>query len=78
MTAGDNGNRHPETKVFHAGTRAQNGHIVTDGGRVLCATALGDTVTQAQQAAYGVVDNIHWDDVFFRTDIGYRAIAREQ
>lgn len=78
MTAGDNGDRHPETKVFHAGTRAQNGHIVTHGGRVLCATALGDTVTQAQQAAYGVVDNIHWDDVFFRTDIGYRAIAREQ
>ncbi|MFQ6372468.1 phosphoribosylamine--glycine ligase [Shewanella sp. YIC-542] len=70
------GNQHK--KVFHAGTRMQAGHVVTNGGRVLCATALGDTVASAQQAAYALVDEIHWDDVYFRTDIGYRAIAREQ
>ncbi|MGI2172082.1 phosphoribosylamine--glycine ligase [Shewanella sp. MF05960] len=65
-------------KVFHAGTEMKDGHVVTNGGRVLCATALGNTVTEAQQAAYGLVDAIHWDDVYFRTDIAYRAIAREQ
>jgi phosphoribosylamine--glycine ligase len=65
-------------KVFHAGTRIKDGHVVTNGGRVLCATALGNTVTEAQQAAYALVDTIHWDDVYFRTDIAYRAIAREQ
>ncbi|MGP1833164.1 phosphoribosylamine--glycine ligase [Shewanella frigidimarina] len=65
-------------KVFHAGTSMKDGHVVTNGGRVLCATALGNTVTEAQQAAYDLVDAIHWDDVYFRTDIAYRAIAREQ
>ncbi|MCE9679904.1 phosphoribosylamine--glycine ligase [Shewanella sp. AS1] len=64
-------------KVFHAGTSMKDGHVVTNGGRVLCATALGQSVTEAQQAAYGLVDAIHWDDVYFRTDIAYRAIARE-
>ncbi|WP_345853006.1 phosphoribosylamine--glycine ligase [Shewanella algae] len=67
-----------EAKVFHAGTKIVDGHVVTNGGRVLCATALGNTVTEAQQAAYALVDEVHWDDVYFRTDIGYRAIAREQ
>ncbi|WP_447017512.1 phosphoribosylamine--glycine ligase [Shewanella algae] len=67
-----------EAKVFHAGTKMVDGHAVTNGGRVLCATALGNTVTEAQQAAYALVDEVHWDDVYFRTDIGYRAIAREQ
>jgi len=67
-----------DAKVFHAGTEMKNGHVVTNGGRVLCATALGNTVTAAQKAAYQLVDEIHWDDVYFRTDIGYRAIAREQ
>ncbi|MBO2672516.1 phosphoribosylamine--glycine ligase [Shewanella algae] len=67
-----------EAKVFHAGTKMVDGHVVTNGGRVLCATALGNTVTEAQQAAYALVDEVHWDDVYFRTDIGYRAIAREQ
>ena len=67
-----------EAKVFHAGTKMVDGHVVTNGGRVLCATALGNTVTDAQQAAYALVDEVHWDDVYFRTDIGYRAIAREQ
>ncbi|MCU7855876.1 MAG: phosphoribosylamine--glycine ligase, partial [Candidatus Thiodiazotropha sp. (ex Lucinoma borealis)] len=65
-------------KVFHAGTALENDQIVTAGGRVLCATALGETVTQAQQSAYELTRSIHWDAVYFRTDIGYRAIAREQ
>ncbi|MCG9748687.1 phosphoribosylamine--glycine ligase [Shewanella sp. Isolate8] len=66
-----------DAKVFHAGTSMKDGHVVTNGGRVLCATALGENVTQAQQSAYQLVNEIHWDDVYFRTDIAYRAIARE-
>ncbi|WP_394497077.1 phosphoribosylamine--glycine ligase [Shewanella sp. ENK2] len=73
LSLGDN-----NAKVFHAGTAMKDGHVVTAGGRVLCATALGNTVTEAQASAYGLVDAIHWDDVYFRTDIAYRAIAREQ
>jgi phosphoribosylamine---glycine ligase len=65
-------------KVFHAGTELKDGHVVTNGGRVLCATALGANVTAAQQAAYQLVEKISWDGMFCRTDIGYRAIAREQ
>lgn len=65
------------TKVFHAGTTEIDGAVVTNGGRVLCACALGDTVTDAQRKAYEVVNKIHWDNVYFRYDIGYRAIARE-
>lgn len=65
-------------KVFHAGTRLDDkGNIVTHGGRVLCAVALGETVTAAQKAAYALAENIHWDRIYFRTDIGHRAIARE-
>ena len=67
-----------DTKVFHAGTALVNDQIVTAGGRVLCATALGESVTQAQQRAYELIRTIHWDEVQFRTDIGHRAIAREQ
>jgi phosphoribosylamine--glycine ligase len=66
-----------DVKVFHAGTREQNGDIVTAGGRVLCVVALADTVSQAQKKAYETVHDIHWDDVYYRTDIGYRAISRE-
>ncbi|MCL1040058.1 MULTISPECIES: phosphoribosylamine--glycine ligase [Shewanella] len=66
-----------DAKVFHAGTSMKDGHVVTNGGRVLCATALGENVTQAQKRAYQLVNEIHWDDVYFRTDIAYRAIARE-
>lgn len=65
------------TKVFHAGTAEKNGHIVTNGGRVLCACALGDSVTDAQSKAYEVVNAISWDQVYYRTDIGYRAVKRE-
>ena len=64
-------------KVFHAGTRLINDQVVTNGGRVLCATAMGETVSAAQAAAYQLVDKIHWDKVYFRTDIAHRAIARE-
>lgn len=66
-------------KVFHAGTVMDaDGNVVTQGGRVLCAVGLGESVTEAQQQAYALVDQIGWDDVYFRTDIGYRAVAREQ
>jgi len=67
-----------EGKVFHAGTANQGEDIVTNGGRVLCATALGNTVLQAQQNAYALVKTIEWPNLMVRTDIGYRAIAREQ
>ncbi|MDH5258625.1 MAG: phosphoribosylamine--glycine ligase, partial [Gammaproteobacteria bacterium] len=66
-----------DSKVFHAGTTEKNGKIVTNGGRVLCAVALGDTVTQAQASAYELVKQISWDNVYYRTDIGHRAISRE-
>ena len=68
-----------DAKVFHAGTRLDEaGQVLTAGGRVLCACALGATVAQAQQRAYAVVDAIGWDGEFHRRDIGWRAIAREQ
>ncbi|KAJ0344283.1 hypothetical protein COL154_014024 [Colletotrichum chrysophilum] len=67
-----------ECKVFHAGTAQQDNHIVTAGGRVLCVTALGVTVAEAQARAYQSAQKIDWQDVYFRTDIGYRAINREQ
>jgi phosphoribosylamine--glycine ligase len=61
-------------KVFHAGTQAQDDTVLTSGGRVLCVCALGDTVADAQHKAYQCVNAIHWPDVYYRTDIGYRAI----
>ena len=64
-------------KVFHAGTGLRDGKVVTQGGRVLCATALGDTVAAAQQGAYALARKISWEGCFYRSDIGYRAIARE-
>ncbi len=67
-----------EGKVFHAGTVLVDGAVTTAGGRVLCATALGDTVSAAQQNAYALAARIEWDGHFYRHDIGYRAIAREQ
>jgi phosphoribosylamine--glycine ligase len=65
-----------DLKIFHAGTRDEGGRVVTSGGRVLCAVALGDTITQAQSKAYGLVDRIHWEGAFCRRDIGWRAVAR--
>ncbi len=66
----------PEVKIFHAGTRREGEHILTDGGRVLCVTALGEDVAQAQGLAYQTVERIHWEGAFWRRDIGQRAIAR--
>ena len=60
--------------VFHAGTCASSGEVVTSGGRVLCVTALGDTVASAQRKAYDAIDRIRFDGMQFRRDIGYRAV----
>lgn len=65
------------TKIFQAGTALKDDQVVTAGGRVLCVTALGDTVTEAQSRAYNVLKTVSWDGAFYRTDIAYRAIARE-
>jgi phosphoribosylamine---glycine ligase len=68
-----------DVKVFHAGTKLDPaGRVVTDGGRVLCVVGTGTSVRAACDAAYSVVHEIAWDGVFFRTDIGYRAIQREE
>jgi phosphoribosylamine--glycine ligase len=64
-------------KVFHAGTAMRDGDVVTNGGRVLCAVGLGETVRAAQRQAYDLVEAIRWDGMQYRRDIGYRAIARE-
>ncbi len=63
-------------KVFHAGTQRQGDAVVTSGGRVLCVCALGDDVAAAQQRAYAAVEKISWNGVYYRRDIGHRAIAR--
>lgn len=60
--------------VFHAGTTLKDGKAITNGGRVLCVTALGETVKFAQQRAYQIVENIHFNGAQYRKDIGYRAI----
>jgi phosphoribosylamine--glycine ligase len=65
-------------KIFHAGTALRDGKVVTTGGRVLCACALGESVAEAQQRAYLAVANIDWPGEFHRHDIGWRAIARER
>ena len=67
-----------DAKIFHAGTAESEGNVVTAGGRVLCATALGNSVSEAQQKAYELADKISWNGMFMRRDIGYRAIAREK
>jgi phosphoribosylamine--glycine ligase len=64
-----------DRKVFHAGTSRIDNEIVTSGGRVLCACALGNTLLEAQQQAYEVTAGIHWDQVFYRTDIGFKALS---
>lgn len=67
-----------DLKVFHAGTAMKDGEVVTSGGRVLCVTALGNSVLEAQEKAYDAVQKISWKDVYYRKDIGYRAIEREE
>ena len=64
-------------EIFHAGTAAQNGRIVANGGRVLNVTARGKTVREARERAYAAVARIDWPEGFYRTDIGWRALARE-
>jgi phosphoribosylamine--glycine ligase len=62
-------------KIFHAGTATRGDDVVTSGGRVLCVVGLGETVAEAQEMAYAQVRHIHWPDVYYRTDIGHKAIA---
>jgi len=66
-----------DVKVFHAGTRWDDGRLVTNGGRVLTVVGLGSDVASAQRTAYQAVERIHWRDAYFRRDIGYRAIGRQ-
>jgi phosphoribosylamine--glycine ligase len=66
---------HPDCKVFHAGTVREDGRIVVAGGRVLCVTALGDSVRQAHAAAYGAIAEIRFAGMQYRSDIGHRALA---
>jgi len=77
VITGLTGSGDDSTKIFHAGTAMQGDDVVTSGGRVLCAVALGDTVTNAQKVAYQLTRSILWDGVYYRDDIGHRAIARE-
>ncbi len=67
--------KNPDTKVFHAGTKAQDDMIITNGGRVLCCAALGRDIKDAHTKAYELVSNIHWPKVYYRKDIGYRALT---
>lgn len=65
---------HENSKVFHAATRQVGNELVTAGGRVLCACALGQDIKEAQSKAYDLANSIHWDNVYYRTDIGFKAI----
>jgi phosphoribosylamine--glycine ligase len=65
---------YPEVKIFHSGTAIRNSKIVTSGGRVLCVTALGRDVKQAKKVAYEAVKKVAWDGVYYRRDIGDKAI----
>ncbi|MDH5423487.1 MAG: phosphoribosylamine--glycine ligase [Gammaproteobacteria bacterium] len=78
VISGLESNNKSDRKVFHAGTAENNGNIVTAGGRVLCAVALGDSVSVAQAKAYELVKEISWDKMYYRSDIGYRAVEREK
>jgi len=65
------------TKIFHAGTAMHGEDVVTNGGRVLCVVGLGDTVEDAQAVAYAQTRKINWNNVYYRSDIGHRAITRD-
>jgi phosphoribosylamine--glycine ligase len=70
---------HLPGKIFHAGTRLSDaGEVLTNGGRVLCAVGLGESVRDAQQQAYALVESVHWPGMQHRRDIGYRAVERER
>ena len=64
--------------VFHAGTAIKDDRLVNNGGRVLGVTAIGDTLKEAIDRAYRAVDRIHWEGAYWRTDIGRKALARQQ
>ena len=66
----------PGSKIFQAGTKQTDGKIVTSGGRVLCATALGSDIKEARDNAYKLAETVSWNGMFYRNDIAYRAIAR--
>ena len=65
-------------KIFHAGTRLERGRVLTNGGRVVCATGLGASVSEARRTAYALADTVRWPGVQYRRDIGYRAVQRER
>jgi phosphoribosylamine---glycine ligase len=65
----------PGTKIFHAGTQQTEKGVVTAGGRVLCVCAIGETIKEAQTQAYQLVEGIQWDNVYYRNDIGFKAIG---
>ncbi|MBP6299515.1 MAG: phosphoribosylamine--glycine ligase [Arenimonas sp.] len=67
-----------DSKIFHAGSKIENELVLTTGGRVLCATALGNTVYEAQRSAYALAEQISWLGEYHRSDIGWRAIERER
>jgi phosphoribosylamine--glycine ligase len=70
-----NADAHPDCKVFHAGTAMDAGKVLVAGGRVLCVTALGDSIRQAQRSAYAAVAEIRFPGMQYRTDIGHRAVG---
>ena len=73
ITGIDKADSMPDVKVFHSGTRADGSKILTDGGRVLGVTALGSTIAEAKRRAYQAMEQIHFDGMHYRTDIGHQA-----
>jgi phosphoribosylamine---glycine ligase len=65
-------------KIFHAGTKVENGKVVTSGGRVLTVCAKGATFADAQKKTYDALGNVRFDGMIFRRDIGYRAVSRDK
>jgi phosphoribosylamine--glycine ligase len=62
------------SKIFHAGTSLDAGNITSNGGRVLCATALGRDIKEAQEKAYQLINSVSWEGSYYRTDIGFKGI----
>lgn len=73
----DDAEKIEDVVIFHAGTKAEAGRIVANGGRVLGVSALGETIAAARGRAYAAIDRIQWSDGFCRSDIGARAIEHE-
>jgi phosphoribosylamine---glycine ligase len=78
LSAGGNYGAIEGVEIFHAGTKAEDGSIVANGGRVLNITALRQSVREAQSRAYEAISRIRWPEGFCRHDIGWRAIEREK